>query len=155
MRRCNCCTEEKPGSTSVCPECGNPGPAVPEETLTALLRPEASSCRLPVRYLFCESHDCSTVYYSATGASRFTKSDLTVRVGSKEAEAPRPLCYCFGHTYESMREEWDQSHRTTALAEIETATKAGACRCRVTNPRGTCCLSEVRRFCDELRESER
>jgi hypothetical protein len=146
VKCCDCCSKEEARTSGVCPECGRPGPAVPDETLEALLTPQARNRRLPVTYCFCETPDCSTVYYSEDTASRFGKDDLTVRVGVKETDPPRPLCYCLGHTHESVREEWERTGRTTSLEQIEAATRAGTCRCRTTNPRGACCLPQVRRF---------
>jgi hypothetical protein len=138
----------------VCPGGGHPGPAVPDETLAALLKPEALGRRLPIGYCFCETPECSTVYYSDDGTSRFGKDDVTVMVGSKETDPPRPLCYCHNHTYESVREEWERTGQTPSLEQIEAATRAGTCRCRTTNPQGSCCLPQVRRFIAELKGDE-
>jgi hypothetical protein len=141
-----CCSKEVSQAPRLCPECGCSGVAVPDETLDALLMPQARPRRLPVTYHFCETPDCPVVYYSADPASRFGQDDLAVRVGCKQTDPPRLLCYCLGHTYESVREEWERTGQSTALEQIETATKAGACRCRTTNPGGACCLPRVREF---------
>lgn len=71
-------------------------------------------------------------------------------MGIKETEAPRPLCYCFGHTVESITKEWERTGRVSALEQIERETRAGNCRCTVTNPAGRCCLPTGRRFVAEL-----
>ncbi len=153
MRSCDCCcSKEQPRSRVACPDCHRPGPTVPDETLDALLTPRARKLRASGPYHFCDTADCPTVYYSADGQSRFGKGDLTVRVGSKETDAPRPLCYCLGHTYESIRDEWARTGESASLRAIENAIKEGTCHCRTTNPRGACCLPEVRRFVAGIQE---
>lgn len=127
-----------------------PGLEVPPETLEALLLPPAKERKLPLPYRFCETPDCAIVYFCEDPASRFGKSDLAVRVGSKETAPPRPLCYCFGHTCESIQDEWEQTGRATTVEQIEAAMRNEGCRCKTANPRGACCLPQVRRFVAEL-----
>lgn len=148
---CSCCHPTRAAATGrVCPECGRPGPVVPPETLGALLTKEALGRRQAAAYHFCESPSCPVVYYCEDGASWFTKGDLRLRVGEKETDPPRPLCYCFGHTYESVREEWQRTGRTTVVEQIEAAMRREGCRCRTANPRGACCLPQVRQFVASL-----
>jgi hypothetical protein len=35
----------------------------------------------------------------------FPKSQLNVAVGVKETQGERPLCYCFGHSVATLKEE--------------------------------------------------
>jgi len=97
-----CCEFHPPKGTPEnrlpCPRCGTPGKPVERITLGALLKPEARP-RIPSgeRFWFCASPVCEVVYFDAGGAV-FTKPDLSVRVGIKEPEDPKPLCYCFGFT---------------------------------------------------------
>lgn len=149
---CCCCSETAVDEDSLCPECGRPGPEVPRETLEALLTPQAGERLLPLVYRFCETTECDTVYYCSDPASRYGRDELRVRVGSKETSAPRPLCYCFGHSYESVREEWERTGRTTVVEQIEAAMRGEGCRCTTTNPRGACCLPQVRKFVAELED---
>jgi hypothetical protein len=83
------------------------------------------------------------VYFHLGFAQTFLRKDLIVRVGIKETQAPRPLCYCFGHTEESLREAWISTGTIAAVTAIKTAVKAGTCHCETTNPQGGCCLGEV------------
>lgn len=149
------CRDDKVCAGISCPQCGQYGPVVPDETLDALLTPQARERRLPGPYHFCETADCPIAYYSADGDSRFGKNDVGVRIGIKETFPPRPICYCFGYTYESIREEWERTGESASLRAIETATREGTCRCRSSNPRGACCLPEVRRFLAELQGNDR
>lgn len=61
----------------------------------------------------------------------------------KEVEATPLLCYCFGHSLESLRAEWKANGRLDSVVAIRTAVKEGRCRCDQLNPSGTCCLGDV------------
>jgi hypothetical protein len=139
-----CCTPQaKPKTAAACPACGIEGKPVKPLTLRALLQAHLRSQVHEEAYRFCASADCALVYYSADGSQTFARADLTVRVGVKEASAPRPLCYCFGHSAESIRDEWARTGKSTVLDTIKAEVKAGTCHCEVTNPGGACCLGEV------------
>jgi hypothetical protein len=94
-------------------------------------------------YRFCASPDCELVYFSNEGTQTFARTDLTVRVGVKEHSAPHPLCYCFDHSVETIREEWVRTGKSAILEGIRAKVKAGACFCEVTNPGGGCCLGDI------------
>lgn len=57
---------------------------------------------------------------------------------------PHPLCYCFGHSLESVREEIRETGGTTVVARIEARVRARQCRCAELHPLGICCLRDVR-----------
>ncbi len=138
---------------SLCPECKLRGRAVETQTLKALLRPEALA-RLEVgtAYLFCACPACPVVYFAAEGVSVYRKQELQVRVGLKETEEPVPLCYCFGHTRGSVREEIERTGSSRAPASITAHIKAGRCGCDVNNPSGACCLGEVNKAVKAVKE---
>ena len=91
------------------------------------------------------------MYFSNEAPSYFHKDDLTVRVGLKETESPIPLCYCFGHTAESAREEIVTTRRSTVAQRIATEVQAGRCSCEVKNPSGKCCLGDVNRVIQQIK----
>ncbi|MBI2481117.1 MAG: cation transporter [Planctomycetia bacterium] len=92
---------------------------------------------------FCESQDCNVVYFSEEGDTTFTKSQLKVPVGIKEKTGERPLCYCFGHSVASIKEELRTKGRSDALEDIRAKMKDPGCRCETENPSGACCLGSV------------
>lgn len=142
----SCCTPIAPPKTAAsCPACGREGKAVKAVTLRALLQPHLQSEVRDEAYRFCANSECALVYFSADGAQAFARADLTVRVGVKEHDAPRPLCYCLGHSAESIREEWARTGKSTVLESIKAEVKAGTCHCEVNNPAGSCCLGDIGR----------
>ena len=140
---CSCCggAEEAPAAPP-CPGCGQAGRPVQALTLKALLAPPLGEALGAGPWSFCATPACAVVYFDEAGHA-FRKDQLRVRVGLKETEAPRPLCYCFGLSEEGLRAEWAATGRLDSVAALRLAVKEGRCRCEVENPSGACCLGEV------------
>jgi copper chaperone CopZ len=135
-------------SQGKCPQCGEKGKPVKPVTLRSLLCDDLRDLvKDPDQrdWRFCATPDCPVVYFEDSGHPVFEKHALTVRVGIKETQAPRPVCYCFGHTVEEIEEEVARTGKTTVLDDIRTRMKE-ACWCETTSPMGSCCLGTVTRF---------
>ena len=135
-----------------CPSCGNKAKRVSTTTLAALLHDEyaaqfktdgqsccasegegCTSIKADTGWRFCESKNCDVVYFSEEGDTSFTKSQLRVAVGVKEEAGPRPLCYCFGHSVASIKEELVATGTSNAQDDIRAKMKAPGCRCETEN----------------------
>lgn len=126
-----------------CPKCGEKGKGVKTQTLQSLLKPGDQRRIGTARYRFCGSMDCDVVYFGeGREAPIFSKDSVTVRVGIKERTSPRPVCYCFGHSVESIEEELRLTGKSTAVADIKSQMKT-ACWCETKSPMGSCCLAVV------------
>ena len=149
-----CCKipEHKTSAPDRCRQCNGQGRRLSRETMESLLKPEAVSLMQDVDYFFDPTPDCNVVYFSNQADSYFTKDALTVRVGIKESEPPISICYCFGHTLESAREELWATGRSTVAERITAEVQAGKCSCDVKNPSGKCCLGDVHRVVKQIRE---
>jgi len=132
-----------------CPSCGAEGIPVKEVTLRSLLCPDRLGLVVGGRWSFCGSAGCDVVYFKADGGQVFNKDDLAVRVGVKETSAPRPICYCFGHTIEEVMDEVRRTGGSTVAQDIRARMKESGCSCEVKNPQGRCCLDTVGRCVDE------
>jgi len=137
-------------STTCCPRCNEAGTTVKPITLESLLTEDAQGRLQEARYRFCETSTCETVYFPEDGSEVFEKSDLTVRVGIKEVESPRPVCYCFDHSVEEIEGQLGATGETDVLADIE-ARMQEACWCETKSPQGRCCLGLVTRVVREAR----
>lgn len=124
-----------------CPGCGNRGKTVRPLTVRSLLKDDAVGRIAEAEHRFCDSKACDVVYFA--GGQTFTKSDLKVPVGVKDAIGERPLCYCFGHSVASIKDELRTNGQSKALADIRQKMKAPGCRCDTENPSGVCCLGTV------------
>lgn len=131
----------------MCPIAGKPGKPVRPVTVRSLVRDEFAGEIERRGWFFCDLPDCGVVFFSADGRL-LSKATLKVRVGIKEKESPRPVCYCFGHTVESIREEIARTGRSTVAAAITTKITAGLCSCELLNPKGRCCLGDVKGVVD-------
>jgi copper chaperone CopZ len=128
-------------------------------TLRALLKQQyaadvyisgESNCEAPCTsskettgWRFCDTKNCDVVYFSEEGDTTFTNSQLRVAVGVKETAGDRPLCYCFGHSVASIKEELRAKGRSDALDDIRAKMTTPGCRCETENPSGSCCLGSV------------
>ena len=151
----DCCKLPEPAAAATddhCRRCGETGRRVLRETMESLLKPEALERLADEPYYFDRTPECDVVYFSNEAGFYFQKDELKVRVGLKETESPIPLCYCFGHTAESAREEILATGRSTVTERITAEVQAGNCACEVKNPAGKCCLGEVNRVVKQLHE---
>jgi copper chaperone CopZ len=124
-----------------CPSCGRKGRNVKPLTLRALLKDEFVTDVVDADYRFCNAADCDVVYYGNRHA--FTKPQLKVPVGVKETIGERPLCYCFGHSVASLKDELRTKGNSDALEDIRRKMEDPGCRCETENPSGSCCLGSV------------
>lgn len=137
------CCDPRSIDSFIRPRNGVRGRKVPRETVEALLTDDARRRLASGGSFVCLARDCAVVYFGPAGI--FEKGDIRTRVGFKETSAPRPVCYCFGHTLESIEEEILRTGRSTVAERIQAEVKAGRCSCEVKNPEGTCCLGNVAR----------
>lgn len=145
-----------------CPSCNKKAKRVSAVTLRALLKdqfvteissgdysccgPNDEGCT-PITedtgWRFCDAPACDVVYFSEEKDTSFTKSQLKVPVGVKETSGERPLCYCFGHSVASIKQELRTKEHSDALEDIRAKMKDPGCHCETSNPSGSCCLGSV------------
>lgn len=135
----------------VCPVCQQRGQVVPPVTVRSLVLEDRVSQLLDSPYRFCATPSCDVVYYDTVPGRLLRKGDIRVRVGLKETADPITVCYCFGHTRSSIREEILATGRSTVQRRVTEEVKAGRCACETENPSGRCCLGDVARAVREIR----
>lgn len=135
-----------------CPESKTTGKRVERITLESLLLPEYQSHIGSGQWFFCPAPGCEVVYFDEEG-HRLDKSALSVRVGTKESQAPRPVCYCFGHSFEEIQEEVAATGTSKIPDSITEKCRQGLHECERKNPQGTCCLGNVRAVLREAQAS--
>ena len=129
--------------SDICRSCGRRGQPVPRETLESLLTPNALERLRPGPYFFVGYPACDIIYFSNEQNSYFARKDVRVIVGVKEDDRPTPICYCFGHTVESARDEILSTGKSTLAQDITREIRGGNCACEMKKPSGRCCLGEV------------
>lgn len=126
---------------SPCPSCGIQGHRIDAITATAMLGDPALATA-PLR--FCATEGCDVVYYGDGHPASFRTRDLSVTVFQKSADPCRLVCYCFGHSVESLEREVATRGASEVPELIAQQCKAGLDDCKRKNPQGRCCLVNVR-----------
>lgn len=142
MSNTDCCGASAKATSAPCPSCGAPGASVPNATVEGLC---TDATPLPEdRWRACGSAACPVVWYGeATGTALDTRA-CRVRVTAKETAADRPVCYCFAFSAEVVIARAGSSEPVSVV--VREACRRGEDRCETTNPRGACCLGEIRRI---------
>ena len=114
-------------------------------TLRSLLVAEAAvRVDEQAQHWFCKTADCDVVYFRGDTGERFVTADLRVPVFEKSADPTCPVCYCFDHSVAEITSEVARTGRSAIPDEIAEKCRRGLDRCEETNPRGSCCLGNVR-----------
>lgn len=140
------CSTTTGSSADTCPACGVKGVEVETITLKALLTSDGLRRGIPTGPRYCATARCDVVYFEHEAGVVFRERDVVVPLHAKQPDNEDvPVCYCFGHTPRSIRDEIEATGSSTATAVITTEVKAGRCACEVRNPKGSCCLGDVAR----------
>ena len=152
----SCCDipEANTSGTGICPTCGEKGKPVGAVTINALVRPGLKSgSAFPDGY-YCPNPEDVTLYFFDGGLDAISKDDAKVRVGFKETEGPQMVCYCFEHTKEEIQEDFKAHGESRIEDSIREKVTAGSCSCEFMNPKGNCCLGDVRAAYKESEAAE-
>jgi len=147
------CTGDELRETGRCSSCNGQGRPVSRKTVLLMLKPELLERAMHGNYNFCSERDCSIVYFEDKGSQQFTVDDLRIRVGLKVNDDPIPVCYCFGFDEKHIRDEIEGSGNTSVPEKISRLIREGLCACDDRNPSGMCCLGEVNKAANRLRET--
>ena len=140
----DCCgTSDDSPRQAACPITATLGPRIRLQTVKAMLTHMSLQRLAPTTYYFCPEPTCGVVYFSQQGDS-YSKDDLRTTVWQKEPAGSRLLCYCFGETEETIAAELAATGTSTALDRVKQHIHAGRCACEIRNPRGICCLSDLK-----------
>ena len=141
----------EPDEPLICVNCGGQSGLVSRKTVLSMIKPEFVETALHGSYRFCHARECPIVYFEEQGSRVFTVEDLRITVGVKASTDPIPVCYCFGFDESHLREEIAQTGSTSVPERISRLIREGLCACDVRNPSGNCCLGEVKRTANRLK----
>ena len=147
----DCCeANEEPPRQGVCPVTGAPGTRVRLRTVKAILRDSSLPGLRPATYYFCPEPACEVVYFSREG-ELYSKADVRTPVWQKEPIGDRLLCYCFGENEQTIALEIEETGTSLALGRVAEHVRLGRCACDFQNPRGVCCLADLKAAIVRLR----
>lgn len=138
-----------------CARCEGASRFIAKKTMLLMLRPGVYERIGAGQYYYCSTPDCEIVYFLEAGGEVFLKDDLRVRVGAKEKNDPKPICYCFGFDESDIHDEIARTGRTEIPGRIVELVKAGMCACDTRNPSGACCLGEITKVVKRIQKNER
>lgn len=140
----DCCdTSNRAPRQASCPVTGTTGTRVPLQTVKAILTDRSLRRLVPTTYYFCPEPTCDIVYFSRQGECH-SKDDLRTTVWQKEPAGNRLLCYCFGENEQTIAAEIAGTGTSNALDRVKEHVRSGRCACDVRNPRGVCCLADLK-----------
>lgn len=139
-----------------CPECGETPSDVSLRTVRHMLVPFVNQeVRDGEQYRICKVRDCPVVYFTE-GGQRFTTGQIRTPVNFKleKDTRPYPLCYCFGYGTSDVLADLRENGETHIDEWIGGRVRAGECACEVKNPKGSCCLGDVREAIEALKSED-
>lgn len=95
-------------------------------------------------YFFCLSSQCKTVYYDSSGTHTFNVDQLINLVSCKDEAPEVPLCYCYKINKGDVLKELKTQGESRVIEYIQNSMQKKTCFCDKSNPRGGCCLDEIR-----------
>lgn len=147
----DCCEASVGGPRhSPCPVTGTSGIRVRLQTVAAILSDSSLRRLRPATYYFCPEPTCPVVYFSEQG-ELYSKDDVRTRVWQKEPVGDRLLCYCFGENERTIASEIRATGTSGALDRVAEHVRLGRCACDIRNPRGVCCLGDLKAAIRRLR----
>lgn len=140
----DCCEPNNPAPRKApCPITGTTGTRVQLQTVKAILKDESLRRLVRTTYYFCPEPGCGVVYFSERGDC-YSIEDLRTTVWQKEPAGNRLLCYCFGESEQTIAVELAATGTSKALDRVKEHVRLGRCACDTRNPRGICCLADIR-----------
>ncbi len=128
-----------PENSESCPSCNQKSKVVPTSAIILSLE----------GFSFCSTSSCELVYFKNTFVIHI--SDLKYSIGFKNNSHPSTVCYCFNWTKEKIQKQLEEKGTTTALEEIKEKIKNKKCLCEIKNPKGKCCMSDMKKTINEIK----
>ena len=140
----DCCesSDRAPGQ-AVCPVTATTGSRVRLQTVKAMLKDANLRRLVSTTYYFCPEPACDVVYFSQQGEC-YSKDDLRTAVWQKEPAGSRLLCYCFGESEQTIAAEIAATGTSNTMGRVKEHVRSGRCACDIRNPRGICCLADLK-----------
>jgi len=92
----------------------------------------------------CANELCEVIFH--LGSDLVETGSVSTQVGCKASDKATPVCFCFAHTADALREDLAANDGVSEIkASIKVAIADSHCACEHLNPSGKCCLADVHR----------
>ncbi len=142
----DCCTipSNQLGTAGVCPVCGQKGKPVDLNTVRALTRRNFPNYGELTQGFICLNPEDKTVYYFNDLKITVNQKDVVTNVGFKSQSYIKTVCYCFQHTADNIIDDYIKNNISNIENDVRQKVKEKRCSCEVSNPKGKCCLGDIR-----------
>ncbi|MCH7763373.1 MAG: hypothetical protein IIB95_06475 [Candidatus Marinimicrobia bacterium] len=143
----DCCsvshTETK--STEIkCPSCDQKGKQVDLLTIRSITRRDFPHYGELTKGFLCLNPDDATVYYFSNLDFIVNQDDVVTDIGFKTNSNTKTVCYCFRHTKHDIIDDYLKHGKSNIENDVRQKVKDKQCTCEVSNPKGKCCLGDIR-----------
>ena len=137
-------------NSDTCPSCDQKAKVVPVSAINHFLQDDIKKNIASLEaFSFCATPSCDVVYFKNTFLIHI--NDVKYSIGFKNKSYPSTVCYCFDWTKEKILKQIELTGTTSALEEIKEKVKNKACLCEIKNPKGKCCMSDVKKTINEIK----
>ncbi len=146
---CGCCNEQEKSLDNMCPGCEKP--AVSIETVKAMTDFPLWEIEPGDKFFFNNEPDSKNVYFSTQTGMQIDESDIREKVFAKHSdEDDTYVCYCFKVKVGDLRKA-SIEEREAIFAKIKASSAKGQCSCKTRNPKGSCCVGDVKKLIDKFK----
>lgn len=143
----DCCSvshKEKISTEIKCPTCDQEGKQVELLTIRAMTRRDFTHYGELIPGFLCLNPDDSTVYYFSNLDFTVNQDNVVTDIGFKTNAKTKTICYCFRHTKQDIIDDYLKNGKSNIEIDVRQKVKDKLCTCEVSNPKGKCCLGDIR-----------
>ncbi|MCF6176877.1 MAG: hypothetical protein L3J71_14045 [Victivallaceae bacterium] len=151
-RRNSCCDEGKVNIANRCPGCDKD--AVSIETVKAMVNFPLWDIKPDDDFFYDNDVDSEIVYFSTESGMIIDEKNIRVKVFDKHQDDDDCyVCYCFKVKVGDLRSA-TMEERQEIFERIKTASGRGQCSCKTSNPKGSCCVGDVKQLIKQFNDAD-
>jgi len=145
MSCCGNTSAVKTNHSALCQSCGEDGKKVDHLAIKSLLKEgKLHDFKPKSQYYYCKTSGCDTVYFTNEENTSFRTKDIKTEIALKNQNREGYVCFCFAHTVKEIEEKVIAKGESHISQNIVAECQLKKDACEVKNPRGKCCLSDVK-----------
>ena len=149
----DCCNEKKNTLDNMCPGCEKP--KVDIQTVKSMVTFPLWEIEPGDTFYYDDEPDSPTVYFSTQSGMMIDEKDIKEKVFAKHSdEDDTYVCYCFKITVGDLRKA-SVMEREDILKRVMKASGKGQCSCKTRNPKGSCCIGDIKSLIKQFTENHK
>jgi bacterioferritin-associated ferredoxin len=102
----------------------------------------------------CLNKECKVAYFGSNEKVMLINSDLKMEIWFKEGANPKYICYCSKVTEEEITEAVVKQGARTVKDVVNITGAMKDSNCKINNPLGKCCSSEIQKVINSIIENK-